>query len=536
MWLAAVGREQRRRLTGASLILACDALAAVGFAAGLAKALSVAHQGLGAAAPWLLLLITAALMRSAIAHLSAREAGKAAAAIKTCVRAKALRSLLRGCGQSGGQGLGALMTTAIDGVENLDAYFTRFLPARRASLCAPLMILAAIAMVSPISAGLLLAALAPFCVGMALAGVAAAQEGRKQFQALGRLSGLFLDRVRALPVILAFQAEAQQTTALAHAAEDLRRRTARVLRRAFLSSAVLEAFTALSVALVAIYWGLGLLHVLPHPASDAMDLWRAIFVLVLAPEVYAPLRRLSAAYHDRQAAEAAAAALGEIETPPAPQQVVTISKPPTLRFEAVGITHPHAEGAVIEHFNLAVPSGAIVALMGASGSGKTSLLHLLLGLARLTQGEVWIDDQRLSRLGGIAEAVAWAGQSPLIVPGTIAENLALAHRSASRDEVAAAAARVGLGGAIARRGAGLDARLDERGGGLSGGERRRLALGRALLKGAPILLLDEPTANLDDAAEQSLLPVIAEACRGHTVIIATHSHAVAQLADVVVVL
>jgi ATP-binding cassette subfamily C protein CydD len=521
-------------LGGASFILACDALAASGFAAGLAKALTTVHQGLGAAAPWLLLLGASILARSGLAHASARAGGEAAAAIKTSVRAKVLHSLLRGCGPPARHGLGGLMAMAVDGVETLDAYFTRFLPARRASLVAPMVVLCAIAIASPVSAGLLLAALVPFCAGMALVGIAAAQEGRRQFQALERLSGLFLDRVRALPVILAFQAETQQTAALARAAEDLGRRTARILRRAFLSSGVLEAFTAFSVALVAIYWGFGLLGLLPFEPSDSMDLDRAIFVLVLSPEVYAPLRRLSAAYHERQAAEAAAAALAQIEAPSAKQTVVAIFSPPEIRFESVGVRHPQADAPAIQDFNLTIPSGATIALMGASGSGKTSLLHLLLGLAPLTWGEVWINDQRLSELGGVAKAVAWAGQSPVMIPGTIADNLALAHRSASREEIAAAAARVGLGTAISRRGVGLDARLDERGGGLSGGERRRLALGRALLKPAPILLLDEPTANLDEAAEQALLPVIAEACRRRTAIIATHSRAVASLADVVV--
>ena len=533
-WLERVARDQRGLLNGAAFVLACDALAAVGLAAGLAKAITTASQGLDAAGPWVLLLVVSILARSGLAHASALAGGEAAAAAKTIVRAEALGTVLAGPGQTIRQSLGSLMTVAIEGVEALDGYFARFWPARRASLSAPILVLCAIAFASPVSAAILLITYFTFCGAMAFAGVAAAKESRRQFQALERLSGLFLDRVRALPVILAFQAEAREAAALSRAAEDLRRRTSRVLRRAFLSSGVLEFFAALSVASVAIYCGSTLLGTLPFEPLETLDLGQAIFVLALAPEVYAPLRRLSAAYHERQTAEAAAAALARMKAPPLPRAAATICTPPRIRFEAVAIRYPEADVEAIKNFNLDIAPGSTVALMGASGVGKTSLLHLLLGLAPLTEGEVWIADQRLSEVGGVAAAVAWAGQAPLVIPGSLVDNLALARRSASRAEIEAVAARVGLGDAIGRRSEGLDVLLNERGGGLSGGERRRLALGRALLKPAPILLLDEPTANLDLAAERALLPVITEACRDRTAVIATHSELVAGLADLVV--
>jgi ATP-binding cassette subfamily C protein CydD len=287
------------------------------------------------------------------------------------------------------------------------------------------------------------------------------------------------------------------------------------------------------VALVAVYCGFSLLNLLPFPAPEQLDLKRAFFALALAPEVYLPLRRLAAAYHDRQAAEAAAASLATL-TPAAPPAAAPVfTGPPAIRFERVVVAYGGTEARVFDGFDLDIAPGETVALLGPSGCGKSTLLNLLLGLAPLTGGEVRIGEARLSQLGSIAGALAWAGQSPLILPGTLADNLALARPDATRDEIAAVAQAVGLTQALERRG-GLDATVDERGGGLSGGERRRLSLARALLKPSSILLLDEPTADLDAAAEATLLPIISRAAWGRTTLIATHSPAVAALADRVV--
>jgi ATP-binding cassette subfamily C protein CydD len=293
-----------------------------------------------------------------------------------------------------------------------------------------------------------------------------------------------------------------------------------VLRVAFISSAALEFFAALSVALVAVYCGFNLLRLLPFPVPETLDLKRAFFVLALAPEVYAPMRRLAAAYHDRQAAEAASASLATFETPAQKPAAALVAEAPTIRFEGVTVRYPDADAPALENFSLVAEAGTITALVGPSGAGKSSLLNLLLDLAPLTAGRIETEGD-----------IAWAGQSPLILPASIADNIALARRDASRAEIEAAARAVGL---ILDRPGGLDFVLDERGSGLSGGERRRLSLARALLKPAPILLLDEPTANLDTASEADLLTAIREAAKGRTTLIATHSEAVAALADQVV--
>lgn len=522
------------QLSGLLLIL--DAFAAVGFALGLAFGVTGISSGLLRAAPWLALLAASAALRGLLAKAAAEAGAGAALTVKAFARRHAFAAVLAQP-PGGARTAGESMAAVVEGVEALDGYFSRFIPARLASAAAPLVVIAAAAFASPISAAIMTATLIPFIVGMVLAGLSAAEESRRQFQALERLSGLFLDRVRALPLILAFQGEAVQVRALTLRADELQRRTASVLRIAFISSGVLEFFAAISVAVVAVYCGFNLLRLLPFPVPETLDLTRALFVLALAPEVYAPMRRLAAAYHDRQAAEAAVASLAPLSQATQPLTVApppSLDRAPAIRFVGATVLYPGTDRPVFDRFDLDVPPDSITVVLGPSGAGKSTLLHLLLGLAPLSAGEVWIDGLQLSAVGSFAPLIAWAGQAPLIVPGTLADNIALARRGATHEEIAEAAERVGLGGALGARTMGLDARLDERGGGLSGGERRRLAFARALLKPAPILLLDEPTANLDVESERRMLSVITEAAKGRTTLIATHSDRVAALADQVI--
>ncbi len=523
-WLKAALTPRKRIMALASGLVIADAVPAVGFAAGLGLAVGALPQGISHALPGAVLAVIALLARGLLTQYATVVGARAARAVKGDLRRQALNGAL-----SGRLSDAEAMTAVHEGVEALDGHVSRFLPARMAAAAAPLLLIAAAGVVSPFTAGILLFTLLPFVLGMALTGMAAGAESRRQFQALERLSGLFLDRIRALPAILSFQAETQQTAVVARASNDLARRTGRVLKIAFLSSAVLEFFSALSVALVAVYCGFNLLKLLPFPAPEQLDLTRAFFLLALAPEVYAPMRRLAAAYHDRQAAESAAPSLRRLidsDEQAVPVRPAVPSTAPAVAFRDVAIVY-EAGPPVLTGFNLTVPGGATVALLGPSGSGKSSLLHLFLGLSPLTDGEVEVGEARLSRHPDLTAWVAWAGQTPVVVPGTLAENIALAWRTAPAQRVMEAAARAGLTGDLNRL-------IDERGGGLSGGERRRLGLARAFLKPAPILLLDEPTANLDAASEAALLPVIRAAAEGRTTLIATHSETVAALADIVV--
>lgn len=524
-WLAGRLAPWRRLVGVACALCILDVVPAIGFAAGLALAVSAIPHGVSAAAPWLLLAVLSLLARGGLAWFTTIVASRAGRVFKRDVRSSVVRALFesRGVGPTG-------LVAAAEGAETLDGYVARFVTARAAASVSPLLIIAACAVASPVSAAILLGTLAPFAVGMALAGVAAASESRKQFAALDQLASRYLDRIRTLPVILAFQAQEATRASLAADCHRLVQRTSGVLRIAFLSSAVMEFFAALSVALVAVYCGFALLGLMPVPVPEALDLPRALFVLALAPEVYAPVRRLAAAYHECQAAEAAASSLATAPTERTNSARVrsplVLSAPPEIRFERVSVRYPGGEEPISE-FHLRLAPQEVVALMGPSGSGKSSLLHLLIGLAPLSSGMVLIDGTGLPSESGLAGAVAWAGQHPFVSPGSLGHNIALARPSASRREVMAAAAQAGFAGDLERE-------LDERGGGLSGGERRRLGLARALLSDAPIVLLDEPTANLDVEAELLLLPILRRLTAGRTALIATHSDAVAALADRVV--
>ncbi|MBY0300401.1 MULTISPECIES: thiol reductant ABC exporter subunit CydD [Sphingomonas] len=508
----------------AAALMVGDTVAAIGFAGGLAGAVS-------GAAWWLTLALAAAAARAGIAWVLS---GCAAAAGRGTVAAARIR-IVRAAFHAGPEARAtssAWVSTAVDDVDALDGYAARFLPARGAAVIGPLAVLTAIAFASPVSAAILFATLIPFVAAMALAGGAAADRSRRQFVALARLSSLFADRVCALPVVLAFRAEEREAARIGTASQDLASRTMAVLRVAFLSSGALEFFAALSVALVAVYCGFALLGLLPVAVPEQLTLGRAFFALALAPEFYAPMRRLAAAYHERQAAETAAARLRPMLDRPVPPAPVVVRHPPRLVFDRVTIRYPDADRAAVADFCLTVMPGETVALVGASGSGKSSLLRTLLGLAPVTAGAIFVGEARLPSGAGVA--AAWAGQDPLLLPGTIAEAIAIADPAAPRERIAAAAAAAGLEAALSRRPGGLDAPLDARGGGLSGGERRRIGIARALLNDAPLLLLDEPTAHLDTAAEEAMIHAIAVACAGRTALIATHSSRLAAIADRVV--
>lgn len=511
---------RRRDLALAQVLTVLDAAPAIGFAAGVAGAIGSLASGGESLPGWLVLTGASLIARSLLAQGAAMAGARAAAAVKQDLRGRVLGEIFAGR-RDGARGVSA----AVEGVEALDGYVARFAPLKSAAAVTPLIIIAAAAFASPVTAGIMVFTLIPFIVGMALAGVAAARESRRQFEALQSLSGLFLDRIRALPVLIAFQGEGRAAAEVAGASDDLARRTGRVLKVAFLSSAVLEFFSALAVALVAVYCGFNLLRLLPFPSPETLSLSQAFFVLALAPEVYQPLRRLAAAYHDKQAAEAVVPALTEA-APEAPAATpVAWDQAPDIRFTSVEIRYGTA-APVIDQLDLVVAPEEVVALVGPSGVGKSSLLHCLLGAAPLSAGSVEIGGLALPP-SGFAGSLGWASQAPVVVPGTLADNIRIARRSASASDVLRAAGLAGLSGD-------LDRPIDERGGGLSGGERRRLGLARALLSPSKVLLLDEPTAHLDAETEAAVIAVLKSAAHGRTTLIATHSEAVAAMADRVV--
>lgn len=530
MYMSKLPKTENMRPIPSSFLWLADGAGAIAMAAALAYAV---HSGLGAAGyegflAGLAALAAAAALR-AIAQMAATRQGQVAAvAAKHRWRLRAFAAVLTASAGSRTM-LGEQVADATDRIEELDGYHARFLPLRSTAVATPLLIAAAVAAASWVAAAILLATLIPFALGMALAGTAARDAAARQLDILGRLSGLFIDRVRALPIIIGFGAQERVSRHLAGATQEVCDRTLAVLRVAFLSSAILEFFAALSVALVAVYCGFSLLGLLPFPAPEKLDLGRALFVLLLAPEFYLPLRRLAAAYHDKQIGETAMARLGALpaSAPLSDPAIAPLCDPPAISIDGLIIDYGERH---VGPFTLEIPAGRMTVLSGPTGCGKSSLLNALMGLAPATAGTISIDGRQLA-MRGLHGQVSWAGQATALLPGTIADNIRLARPGASDAEVGEAARRAGLLTLVAGRAEGLSTWLDPRGSGLSGGERRRIGIARAVLRDAPLWLLDEPTADLDRESADAIMHEIRQAAWGRTVLLVTHDPGIAARAD-----
>jgi thiol reductant ABC exporter CydD subunit len=314
-----------------------------------------------------------------------------------------------------------------------------------------------------------------------------------------------------------------------------RRVTMSALRLAFLSSLVLELLASVSVALVAVSIGLQLL-------GGHLDLRTALFVLVLAPEAYLPLRLVGANYHASAEGMSAAEQLFDVIDQPLPARGTRTEVPDPalsrLTIDDLRVTYPGRDRPALEAFSMAVEPGEVVAVTGPSGSGKSTLLGVLLGFVVPQGGALAIGGVPLSDLDPDAwrSRIAWVPQRPHLFAASMADNIRLGRPDADAGDVLRAIAGAGLVDLVARLPDGLETRICERGVGLSAGECQRIALARAFLRDAPLLLLDEPTANLDGETEAEVVDAVARLADGRTVLLVAHRPALAALADRTVVL
>ncbi|PDT01314.1 thiol reductant ABC exporter subunit CydD [Rhizobium chutanense] len=408
-------------------------------------------------------------------------------------------------------------------------YLARFQPARLKASLVPLVILAFILPVSWIAALVLLFAAPLIPIFMALIGWRAQAASEKQLVATGGLNGFLLDRLRGLATIRALDAVDATALRLRAEAESLRRRTMAVLKIAFLSSAVLELFAALGVALIAVYVGFSLLGEIRFGTwAGRLDLTEGLFILLLAPAFFEPLRELSAVWHDRAAGEAALKALDALAAGGLPIRGSAEATLPAglgaaaIRLENLAFRYGADEPLVLDGFNLDIAAGEHLALLGASGSGKSTLLSLLSGLAPCAGGRIVIDGAELAdeTAASLRGAMAWIGQKPHIFAGTIAGNISLGRPGIARSDITNALAAAQLGKVADAYGS---RPLGEGGIGLSGGETLRLAIARAACNPhLRIILADEPTAHLDAATAAEVTESLLSLARGRTLIVATH--------------
>lgn len=504
------GKEKNR---AATLWWLADGVAAAIFAGGIALAVAMAD---GMRILGLVLMLVAGALRAAI-QVAATDSGQAAAmTARRNLRARLFPALITSALRRG-RPVGEDVRLAVDTVHSLEGWHARYLPLRTAAVGGPLLIAAITAFASPIAAAILIATLIPFAFGMMLAGTAAARAADRQLTALTRLSGLFLDRVRALPEIRLFRAEDRIVRQIGEASRDAAERTLSVMRIAFVSGATIEFFAAIAVALVAVYCGFNLLGLLPFPVPEKLELWQAFFALAMAPEFYLPMRRLAAAYHDRQQGEAAFAAIESAAPETAPRKA-GIDSFEGLIAHRIAVQHP--DGPAIGPIGFTLPATGLTTIEGPTGSGKSSILHAIAGLLP--------HEGQLGWVAGSRPAIGWAGQRVLLLPGSIADSIALGRPDASRAEIEAAARMAGLHPLIRARG--LDAELDDSGSGLSGGERRRIGIARAFLSGRPLLILDEPTADLDGETAAALIATLHRLSSETAILVATHDPALSAVA------
>ena len=528
-WLA----DQRRHAPGMLKRLLVTALADAPLALLQATMLAwlaanlVAGQG-RLWTPALLLLLTLAL-RALAGAARARFSAGAAADISLAIRERVADALLRGAG--GAMPPGEASTALLEQAEAVGRYHAGFAVQRRvASLATALFLVAAFAVDWMV--GLIFLCTAPLIpVFMMLVGTGAQRAADRQLESLRFLGGYFLDRLRGVLTLRAFAREQAERDAVDIANGEYRRRTMKVLRIAFLTSAVLELFAALSVALVALYVGLHLLDLVAFGPGPSLDFGTGLWLLLLAPEFYQPLRQLAAGYHDRAAAQAAADTLAPLLADPVSddattEAAATDSAKAALSLETLSFRYADGE-PLFENLSASVTAGQCLVLRGDSGTGKSTLLKVIAGLLPANGGRVLHDGQPAPQLARADGRLAWAGQHPWFVHGTVADNLRLVAPDADDADLERVLEDCGLGALPA----GLATPLDENGGGLSGGQGRRLALARALLSPAPLLLLDEPTAELDEDLEARIVTTLAAQKGDRTLVIATHSPALAALGD-----
>ncbi|ABX48085.1 ABC transporter, CydDC cysteine exporter (CydDC-E) family, permease/ATP-binding protein CydD [Shewanella baltica OS195] len=491
--------------------------------------------------PNFIALIALMLLRALLAYGRERASFEAGKRLRGHIRAAVMDKLTKlGPAFIKGKPAGSWASIVLEQVEDLQDFYARYLPQISLAGFIPVLILAA---VFPINwtAGLILLLTAPLIpMFMILVGMGAADANRKNFSALARLSGHFMDRLKGLSTLKLFHRGDAELKIIATASEEFRSRTMSVLRMAFLSSAVLEFFAAVSIAVLAVYFGFSYLGHLdfgyygahanissstdPQIVGIPFSLFTGLFILILAPEFYQPLRDMGTHYHAKAQAVGAAEALITLLEHPEPEFVgqVRINSIETLSADNLEVFS--FDGTrLLGPLSFELKDNQRLALVGPSGAGKTSLLNALLGFLPY-KGHLLINGHELSALdlAHLRQHLAWLGQEPQLFHGTVRDNVALADPTLPDDTLWHLLAEANISDFVKAQPLGLDAPVGEQSSGLSVGQAQRIALARALGQKASLFVLDEPTASLDSQSEQAVSSALNRAMAGKMCIMVTH--------------
>jgi len=487
--------------------------------------------------------IALAAIRHWLGLRAASSARSAARVVKSRVRKTLLDAIANTSPATSLPSSGHVAAMLGEQVDALGPYLANFYPQQFRLKVVPLGILAATLCVSWLAAVILMVAGPVIPLFMALIGIKAKAASQGQQEELTRMSGFLLDRVRGLETLRLFGALGLTEAQIDRVGEAFRTGTMRVLKIAFLSSTVLELFSALGIAFVAVYVGFSLLGSVDAGTWGApLTFGGGFFVLLLAPEFFAPLRAYAAAYHDRAAGLAAKEKLQELYSGIGAQGQQPASAGGSARTDEEGsgpagrTTHaPEIRldrvavilggKSIIRDFSLEIPAGETVILTGPSGAGKTTLLDCLLGLHRPDDGRILVDGNDLLALDlpRWRQEICWIGQHPRLFHGSLRANLLRADPGASTQDMMQAVRLAGAAALVESLPRGLETIIGEDGFGLSVGEKRRIALARAALRtSAGLILADEPTAGLDDQTATDVIAGLKKLAAGRTLVLATH--------------
>ena len=535
-WLEEAAAPGQRQLRLAAVCQTLETICAVAICIVLAH---IAQRALsGHARPDL-----AALGTLAATGLLAAAAARAAAGLQTAghrrmagsIRRQLLAALLPSGPRAGNADPATAAFATVELAEDIADHHARAFPLKLSAPASMGVVFLVTAVVQWPAAVILAAASLIIPVNMRLAGLLAKDGADEQVVDSSHLAANVLDSFRGLRTLQGIGAVARRRAQLADASARLNATTMKVVRRAFLSGAVMDVVITFAIAVDATYIGLCLLGYIRPSGTPHVTLLSGLTALQLCPMYFAPLRARAAAYHSRERAVAAVPTItGLLDATEAPALTTPSAfeatpVPVEVVLDEVRLRYPGSDRDLLAGVDLSIPAGRWTAVAGPSGVGKTSLLALIAGARQPTSGNVrWVTEatDMPPHLGGCA----WIGQQTVILPGSIAENIRLGRPGATFAAVEYAAQAAGLTDVVARLPHGLHTPLGEGGWGLSAGEARRIAIARAFLRDAALWILDEPTAHLDPAAEAGVIDALEHAASGRTVIIATHSAALAEAA------
>ena len=538
-WLGEAAAPGHRQLRLAAICQTLETICAVAICIALAH---IAQRALGGSArpdlAALGALTVAGLLAAAAAWGAARLQAAGHRRIAGSIRRQLVAALLPSGHRAGDTDPATAALATVELADDIADHQARALPLKVSAPASMSVVFLVTAVVQWPAAVILAVASLIIPVNMRLAGLLAKDGADEQVADSTRLAANVLDSFRGLRTLQGIGAVARRRAQLADASARLNTTTLKVVRRAFLSGAVMDVVITFAIAVDATYIGLCLLGYVRLGGTPHVTLLSGLIALQLCPMYFAPLRAQAAAYHSRERAAAAVPTITGLLDASAPARTTSpvleaaTPVPVEVVLHDVGLRYPGSDRDVLAGVNLSIPAGRWTAVAGPSGAGKTSLLAVIAGARQPTSGAVrWTTEttEMPPRLGGCA----WIGQQTVILPGSIADNIRLGRPEATLAAVEYAAHAAGLADVLARLPRGLDTQLGQGGWGLSAGEARRIAIARAFLRDTSLWILDEPTAHLDPAAEARVIEALKSAASGRTVIVATHSAALAAAADLV---